>query len=66
MVMELIKFANSPEAERLISTVKKQMAEGLTLVDMINLLNRIEKSAKAKGKTLKEVCDESMDLYERS
>lgn len=65
-MLEAMKLLKNPDAERLISTVKQQMDQGLTLSDMITLLNRIESAAQRKGKSLKEVCDESMTLYERS
>lgn len=67
MVMDLMKFMGSPEAEKLVSKVKDLInGQGLSIGDINNHLARLESAARSKGKTIKQVCDESMDLYERS
>ncbi len=65
MVMDLMRLVASPEAERLISTVKRLMDDqGLTTAEIADHLSRLERASKRTGKRVKEICDESMNLYE--
>ncbi len=67
-MLDLMKLLGSPEADRLISTIKRLRVlddgQGLSISNIIDHLDRLERVSKKTGKSIKEVCNESMDLYE--
>lgn len=68
---DLIKLLATGEGERLLSTIRRLVeSQGLPLEQVVrnsvDHMNRIEALAKRSGKSVQEVADEALALYERS
>jgi len=71
MALEIARLLATGEGRRLISTLQRLVqSQGLPLDQVIREsvehMERLESLAKRTGKTIKQVADDSLDLYERS
>ena len=69
-MLDLIKLAASREGERLVATLRRLVeSEGLPITQVISQatdhLERMERISKRRGKSVKEVAEEALNLYER-
>ncbi len=69
MPLSALRLLTSPEGQRLVETIKRIVhSQNLTVEqavrDMLDHLDRVEALAKRTGKTVKQVEDEALKLYE--
>ena len=69
MAMEVARLLASPEGMRLVSTIKRLVStQGLpadvVIRQAVEHMERLEALAKRTGKSVKEVADEALALYE--
>lgn len=70
MMFDVARLLTSGEGQRLIDTIKRLVAsQGLPIDQVIGQsvdhMERIERLALRSGRTVKEVADTALDLYER-
>ncbi len=70
MGLEIARLLAQPEGRRLISTLHRLVeSQGLpveqVLRESVDHMERLETLARKTGKTVKQVADESLDLYEK-
>ena len=70
MALEVARLLASPEGVRLVATIKRLVrSQGLPMDVVVRQsvehMERIEALAQRSGKTVKEVADEALALYER-
>ena len=70
MALEIARLLASPEGMRLVSTIKRLVqSQGLpmdvVLRQSVEHMERLEALAQRSGKTVKEVADEALALYQR-
>ena len=70
IAMEVVRLLASPEGMRLVSTIKRLVStQGLpahvVIQQSVEHMERLELLARRTGKSVKEVADEALALYER-
>lgn len=64
-ITEVMKLMGSNDGKRLLETVKRLIDAGeLTVKQVAEHLDRLERVGSRTGKTIKAVADEALDLYE--
>lgn len=64
---DVMKLLGSSEGDRLIKTVKRLIdSQQLTIQQVAEHLDRLERVSSLTGKPIKQVSDEALALYEKS